>query len=205
MTKKNIKNNEMADFALKSIYRGVSPLDDKNIPEDNKTLSKSEIKENRGILKAAEYKNISQKQEVEFLPARRKRGRPKKDARIKVYSTITFKNKMFEYLEYCQKNNKLPTIAGFVNYVEISRPTYRKLKQKNGYKKAIEFFENLVEDTWVQALVRKNPTGAMFYLKNSFREFYSDTYEHQIKPVVPILGGATRGRPKKDDKNNDSN
>ena len=64
--------------------------------------------------------------------------------------------------------------AGLRAYVGISRETYGEYKKK--YPDTIKRFENLVENQWVQRLAANNPTGAIFYLKNAFKEDFKTRF-----------------------------
>ena len=99
--------------------------------------------------------------------------------------------KIFEdYVADCIKNNKILTKAGLLSFLDIDRANYNRLKKKKEFNNTIRKIELLIEDTWIQRLTQTGATGAIFYLKNAFKEEYKDRNETDItsggKPF-PIL------------------
>lgn len=73
------------------------------------------------------------------------------------------------------KNTDVPTKAGLRIWLDVSPPVY--VDYKNKYPNALKRVENIIEDSWVQRLAGNNVTGAIFYLKNAFKEEYKDRTE----------------------------
>jgi len=104
-----------------------------------------------------------------------------------------FHNSFRDYLLDCEKNKKMPNIAGFCAFNDMGRNTfYQYVKKFNDTGKKIDA---ALEDIWVNRLGGNSPTGAIFYLKNAFRENYKDRTETDItsdgKPI-PIYGGLSK-------------
>lgn len=74
-----------------------------------------------------------------------------------------FYNKFIEYVEYCNKEQRLPNVAGFCVYADINRDTFYNQKEYyyDTYKKVNEILED-------EALNNKyiNDTLKIFYMKN---------------------------------------
>ena len=94
------------------------------------------------------------------------------------------------YFGLCDKNRQKPEKAGLCLALGINRSTYNDYKKK--YPNALKGIELYIESAWVRRLDGQAATGAIFYLKNAFREDYKDRTETDItsggKPI-PILGG----------------
>ena len=97
------------------------------------------------------------------------------------------------YLTDCGEKGKMPNVAGFAAFNKFGRDTYYEYAKK--YPDIKRQFESFVESEWVDRLAGTSATGAIFYLKNAFREFYKDRTETDLtsggKPL-PILGGLKR-------------
>jgi len=76
-----------------------------------------------------------------------------------------FKNKFIEYIEYCDKNQKLQNIAGFCVYCDINRDTY--YAQKDYYSDTYKKVELFLEDSVINNK-HISPTEKIFYLKSKF-------------------------------------
>lgn len=83
-----------------------------------------------------------------------------------------------DYFDECVRLQKMPTKAGLTLYMDISRDTYSEYRKK--YPDAIRSLDSYIEDLWLQKLTGTGATGPIFYLKNAFREHYSDRTETDI-------------------------
>lgn len=74
-----------------------------------------------------------------------------------------FENKFIEYVDYCNKNEKLPNVAGFSVYVHINRDSF--YAQEQYYSDTFKRINDMLED---EALNNKhiNDTLKIFYMKN---------------------------------------
>lgn len=102
-------------------------------------------------------------------------------ARPKKYTTTNdINDKVISYLNYCKEKNELPNKAGLCSYLDITKETYCQYKKKDEFSDSIKRFENYTENLWVQRLGGNCPTGAIFYLKNAFREDWQDRHETDV-------------------------
>lgn len=116
-------------------------------------------------------------------------GRP---PRFKTESDLAAK--VDEYFQTATKNKRMFSKAGLLVTLDIDKSTYSDYKKK--FPHPIKYAEALIEECWVNRLSETGATGAIFYLKNAFRDDYKDRSETDItsggKSVVPILGGLSR-------------
>lgn len=75
----------------------------------------------------------------------------------------------------------MPNKAGLCYHLKICRETWAQYKKK--YTDAVKDAEFHIENEWVQRLGGNAPTGAIFYLKNAFKEEYKDKHEVLTKDV----------------------
>lgn len=120
-------------------------------------------------------------------------GRPPKYS--KAEDLVSAANK---YFEKCDLARQLPEKAGLCLALGITRETYSQYK-KGDFSDAIKGFELYIESNWVRRLGGQAATGAIFYLKNAFRDDFKDRNETDVtsggKPI-PLLHAL---------RNNDSN
>ena len=91
-----------------------------------------------------------------------------------------------EYFEKCIKEKKISSKAGLLNHLDISRPVYGDYKKK--FPNAIKTAENTIEEAWVSRLESPAAAGAIFYLKNAYKEHYRDRYENEISGEIKLKG-----------------
>src|SRR4051812_37925427 len=94
----------------------------------------------------------------------------------KYKSTKELVDRMQEFFAICDKARQLPEKAGLCIYLGISRETYSQYLKK--YPDAIRYANDYIESNWVRRLAGQSATGAIFYLKNAFKEDYKDRTEH---------------------------
>lgn len=82
------------------------------------------------------------------------------------------------FFELSDKNHQLPEKAGLCLYLGISRDTYSEYRKK--FPDTIKAIDLYIESCWVRRLNGQSPTGAIFYLKNAFKEEYKDRNETDI-------------------------
>lgn len=112
-------------------------------------------------------------------------GRPPK---FKTNEELDLKCK--EYFAECIKLKEIPSKAGLRVFLDISRETYNEYKGK--FADAIKRADDLIEKAWVQRLKDPAATGAIFYLKNAFKEDYKDRTDSNVnlkipKPLLDVL------------------
>lgn len=101
-------------------------------------------------------------------------GRPLK------YSVDDIKLAAIQYFEECLQNRWIPSKAGLLRKLNMSRESYREYKKKKDFVDTIRFVEHSIEEAWVQRLTSQGANGAIFYLKNAFRDDYQDRVENDI-------------------------
>jgi len=76
------------------------------------------------------------------------------------------------YFKDCEEKKTIANKAGLCLFLKISRDTYSEYRKK--YPDTIKGADFAIENVWVQRLAGSSPTGAIFYLKNAFKEEYKD-------------------------------
>ena len=97
---------------------------------------------------------------------------------------------LLDYVKFCEEKRKMLNVAGFCAKNGFGRDRYYEYAKK--YPNTIKAFEAGLEDAWVDRLASASATGAIFYLKNKFKELYKDRTETDITSggkIIPILGG----------------
>lgn len=107
--------------------------------------------------------------------ASKKNGRPPK-----FESGADLAEQLLAYFDLCDKSKIMPTKAGLCLALTITRETYNQYKHKDGFSDALKGAELYMEDKWNQRLSGNSPTGAIFYLKNAFKEEYKDRHETDV-------------------------
>lgn len=79
------------------------------------------------------------------------------------------------YFDSCEKSRTMPNKAGLCVWLHISRDTYNEYKKK--FPDILKATEHYIENAWVQRLAGNAPTGAIFYLKNAFKDDYREKQE----------------------------
>lgn len=85
-----------------------------------------------------------------------------------------------EYFKLCDECFQLPEKAGLCIYLGISRDTYSEYRKKGKFPDAIKGMDHYIESCWVRRLAGNAATGAIFYLKNAFRDHFKDRQETDI-------------------------
>jgi hypothetical protein len=96
----------------------------------------------------------------------------------KYESDDEFNKAVNAYFEMCTEKRLMPNKAGFCYALKISRDTYNEYKKR--FPDALKLIEAYIEEAWVQRLSTTAPTGAIFYLKNAFKEDYRDRTETDL-------------------------
>lgn len=72
----------------------------------------------------------------------------------------------------------MPNKAGLCLFLNISRETYSQYRKR--FPDTIKRADNWIEEEWIQRLRSNAPTGAIFYLKNAFKEIYKDRHQTDL-------------------------
>lgn len=118
------------------------------------------------------------------MPAKEKnkRGHPR------TYRTEKeLRDKIEEFFDLCRENKELPEKAGLMLYLGITRETYSQYRNHH-YPDAVKAADLYMESCWVKRLSQAAPVGAIFYLKNAFKEEYRDKQEIDHGGKVEISG-----------------
>ena len=91
-----------------------------------------------------------------------------------------------EYFSSVRFPFELPTKVGLRIALHLSRESYNEYKRKDEFVDTIKEAENLIEQSWTQRLGGTTPTGAIFYLKNAFKEDFKDKQEVEHSGGVSI-------------------
>ena len=86
---------------------------------------------------------------------------------------------MRDYIEYCVAGKRMPNIAGFCAFKDITRETFYKQNEyySDTYKKA----RDLLEDGVINTNADINDALKIFYMKNTFG--YVDRVESTVKTI----------------------
>lgn len=85
-----------------------------------------------------------------------------------------------DYLNECVEKKRILTKAGWLFKLGISRETYREYKARPEFVDTLRQIEFAIEEAWLQRLTETGATGAIFYLKNAFKDDYRDRHETDI-------------------------
>jgi hypothetical protein len=96
----------------------------------------------------------------------------------KYKSEDVFNTAVNAYFKMCDEKHLMPNKAGLCYELDISRDTYNEYKKR--FPDALKRLESYIETAWVQRLAANAATGAIFYLKNAFKDDYRDRTETDI-------------------------
>lgn len=96
----------------------------------------------------------------------------------KYASEEALKEKILAYFEQADLKKRIYSKAGLMSFLDISRPTWMEYKKK--YPNATRVAEFAIEEVWIDRLTAPGATGAIFYLKNAFKEDYKDRNETDL-------------------------
>lgn len=111
-------------------------------------------------------------------------GRPPKFSELSVMGKLIKK-----YFDSCTESGTMPTKAGICISLNISRDTYNEYKKKEKFSDTLKGSELYMEDLWLQRLAGNSPTGAIFYLKNAFKDHYRDRHENDVTSNGETING----------------
>ena len=100
--------------------------------------------------------------------------------------------KIDEFFAKCVAEQSLPEKAGLCLHLHIVRDTWNDWRKKPQYSATIKATDLRIESAWVKRLNGQAATGAIFYLKNAFKEEYKDRVDTDItsggKPILQVTG-----------------
>lgn len=97
------------------------------------------------------------------------------------------KNKIISYFKNCVESKILPQKAGLLIELGLSREEWSETCKL--YPVLATRADHFIEKVWVEKLLESNATGAMFYLKNTFKDLYNEKSEITLRMPKPILEG----------------
>lgn len=97
-------------------------------------------------------------------------GRPPK-----YENELALRQEVARYFATCENARAMPNKAGLCAFLQISRDTYNEYKKR--FPDTLKATELNIENAWVQRLGGNAPTGAIFYLKNAFKDDYREKQE----------------------------
>ena len=108
------------------------------------------------------------------------------------YKEESFLETVNEYFNNLPEG-KMPTKAGLLKTLKISRQTWANYKKRDEFIDTIRDAEFDIEEAWNQKLVGTGATGPLFYLKNAFKEEYRESQDITSggKPIA-IYGGISK-------------
>jgi hypothetical protein len=104
--------------------------------------------------------------------AKNKGGRPPK------YETEQqLVEKIESFFNKCMKKRKgfIPSKAALRLHLNLSKDLYSDYKKR--FPNPIKRAEDIIEKAWVERLAHPGATGAIFYLKNAFKDDYREKQE----------------------------
>lgn len=90
----------------------------------------------------------------------------------------SFSQAIVEYFALCEKLEQIPNKAGLRLFLAMSIDTYSEYKER--YPDTLKIAEHVIENAWIQRLATPASVGAIFYLKNAFKDDYKDRRETDI-------------------------
>lgn len=96
-----------------------------------------------------------------------------------------------EYLEYCSKEDKVPSIAGFSMHCGTSTVTIGKYKNREGYEKLYEQFKNILYTNFQDRTLLGDYNLGMtkILLKHNYGIAYEDAQEKQDNDINITING----------------
>lgn len=101
-------------------------------------------------------------------------------------------NAIIGYFNNCTNSKRIPSKVGLALYLDVdkswlSRHSDKENKDKfPGHRNAIKRAYGAIEEEWINLLATGKPVGAIFYLKNAFKEDYRDKQEYEHTTPEPI-------------------
>lgn len=114
---------------------------------------------------------------------------------IDVSDPVQVRDRVVEYLEFCEKYDRMPSMVGMANWLGVSKPTLDSWKRgdfrADTHTPVIQKACSIMEEMAVEYLQkgRVNPAAGIFLLKNLFQ--YKDVQDVVVTPQNP-LGNAEK-------------
>lgn len=108
-------------------------------------------------------------------------GRP-----LKFSTPHELEERIEEYYEYCEKNNKPYTITALANFLDIDRRNITEYGYKDEFRPIIQKAKQNCLAYAEGRLFSGTPVGSMFYLKNNYRDLYKDDKHVEVTQNINI-------------------
>lgn len=123
-----------------------------------------------------------------------KRGRINEGRPPKFDSVEDMQEGIEQYFESCKRDkHKIPSKSGLAVFFDTTTETLLQYESKKEYSSTLKRAYDRIKEAWVQRLGNAYPTGAIFYLKNAFKDEFRDRHELDappgtFNPVVIVYG-----------------
>ncbi len=101
-----------------------------------------------------------------------------------------FEKKFKDYIKYCNKNDKMPNVAGFSVYADINQDTF--YAQKNYYSETFKKINDMLEDEAINNHTL-NDARVIFYMKNKCGYKDKQEIESESKGKITIVNSLPKG------------
>lgn len=114
---------------------------------------------------------------------------------IDVSDPVQVRDRVIQYLEFCEQYDRMPSMVGMANWLGVSKPTLDSWKRgdfrEDTHTPVIQKACSIMEEMAVEYLQkgRVNPAAGIFLLKNLFQ--YKDVQDVVVTPQNP-LGNAEK-------------
>lgn len=105
---------------------------------------------------------------------------------LKIPSEDILSELVENFFKSCEEHKHIPNKAGLRYALRLDRTTYNEYKKR--YPNTLKRAEDWMEQCWIQRLNGQSPAGAIFYLKNAFKEDYKDKQETEFSGSVALTG-----------------
>ena len=95
---------------------------------------------------------------------------------------------------YFDNLRRLPNKAGLLLALDMTRSSWSDYKKKEEFSYTIRRCNKRIENAWIGRLEEKSPVGAIFYLKNAFKEIYKDKHDIEHSGNITIVTTKYEGK-----------
>ena len=109
---------------------------------------------------------------------------------IDISDPVQVQNRIAEYFDFCQQNDRKPQIVGMANWLGINRDTLNSWKRgeyrKDTHSVIVQKAVSVLEEMWADYMLngKVNPASGIFVSKNWFG--YKDVQDVVVTPNNPL-------------------
>ena len=109
---------------------------------------------------------------------------------IDPHDPVQLKGRINDYLDYCEQNDRRPTIVGLANWIGVDRKTLTRWRQgeytAQENASLIGKTVAIMEEVWAELMMTSkiNPASGIYLSKNWFR--YKDVQDVVVEPKNPL-------------------